>query len=322
MTPASLNEQDLFDPGNLPPRRPLSPAEQRQQALTSTPETRAEFTRKISINVDGYRLATDFVENLIARSRRTNRPGGIWLMGDGGVGKSFVLDAIHDRHSPSESMAARSCPVLSLTFASRPAESDILLSLLLQLGQDPYTLSYQKNSELEAIFLDAVHPAGTLAILFDEAQHLWLNTTAYRVADRMGGRLGDFLKRLYDRSGLAFIYAGTTGLENLLAADSQARTRWSGSFRLTPFTYDNSFVGLLSALDAAIPMPDPAGLATPELANRIFEATQGNFRLLKTLLSEAVFLAASEGSNRITKAHLARAHFLTFCSVTNPFDTQ
>lgn len=308
----------LFD--FMPTDPTLTPQELRAAALAGTPAERAEFTRTISISVDGYRQANDFVDALLDHSARSQRPGGLWLIGDGGVGKTFILDGVHRRHPPFESQTKRHCPILSLSFSSRPSESEILLSILLQLGQNPKSIRYQNNAELMDKVVDAVSAGGALAALFDEAHHLWINASAKRVTDRRGGRLGDFLKRFYDLTGLAYIFAGTNGLQELLDVDSQARTRWPGTLRLHPFEDDEKFRGLLDALDQAIPMPEPAGLATDPMASKIYASTKGNFRNLKTLLSQAVYIAASEGAPRITQAHLARAHFLTFCSETTPFD--
>jgi len=211
--------------------------------------------------------------------------------------------------------------VLSLSFDSRPAESDILLSLILQLGQDPSLLSYQNNPELFSIFIDAQAACGCRAILFDEAHHLWLAVPTKRIADRAGGRLGDFLKRLYDESGLAFVFSGTKGLETLIATDSQASTRWSGKIRLEKFEFNERFIGMLTALDNALPMEEPSDLSKPDTSKKIFDATQGNFRLIKNLIAEAVFLASTERSPKVTNEFLSRAYFLTFCDVPNPFSS-
>lgn len=293
--------------------------EKKAAALSGTPADRSEFTRTISISVDSYRQTNQFIDNLIERSKRTKRPGGLWILGDGGVGKSFILDAVYDRYEPTETQTHRYCPVLSLSFASRPAESDILLSLLIQLGQDPTTIRYQNNADLQAIVLDGLVQCGSLAFLFDEAHHLFINVHAKRNMDRLGGRNGDFIKRLYDESGMACIFAGTMGLAEFIASDTQAKTRWSGTIRLQHFANDAKFRGLLQAIDSALPMPALSGLATEEFAGKLYVASQGNFRLLKSLLAEAVFIASSEGSQNLTLAHLARAHFLCFCTEETPF---
>lgn len=317
--PYVRNDSQYFQETITSPAK--TPEKIRQEMMSKKPEDRAEYTRSVAIRVDHYRHSLDYIDNLINRSARSSRPGGVWVIGDGGVGKSFILDAIHRCYPPTETDYYRNCPVLSLAFDSRPAESDILLTLLLQLGQHPDTITYKRNSDLVAILLDALAACKTQAILFDEAQHLWLNTRAYRIADRVGGRLGDFLKRLYDDSGLAFVFAGTSGLEDLLDKDTQARTRWSGRLKLTPFQFDNYFVGVLNALDEALPMENSSGLGTPKFAEPIFKSSQGNFRLLKNLIAEAVYIAASDKSPKILQEHLARAHFLTFGIGENPFNT-
>lgn len=303
-----------------PPVNALSPAEQRAAALQGSPSERGEFTRTVPINVDGYRLANEFIDNLIASSERSKYPGGLWLLGDGGLGKSFILEAAYRRYPPYENHLKRYCPVLTLTFKSKPSESDILVSLLLQLGQSPDILSYEKNSDLEAIVKDAMKACGVLAIFFDEAHHLWMNTSAKQAVDRTGGVLGGFLKTFYNDSGVACIFAGTPGLQDIYDRDPQIHTRWPGIWHLTPFANDEKFRGLLAALDQALPMPEPAGLADEPLASELFISSKGNLRLLKNVLAAAVFIAATENAPKLTWKHLQRAHFLTFCTEATPFD--
>jgi hypothetical protein len=283
------------------------------------PTERAEYVRTVSVNVDGYRIGLKFIHELIARSSRSQRPGGLWLLGDGGLGKSFILEAAYEEYAPHESQTERICPLLAMAFESRPSESDILLSILIQLGQDPDTLRYQSNRELRDIALDGMLASGTLGILFDESHHLWLNTRAHRVADRVGGRLGDFLKTFYDKTGVAFIFSGTPGLQSLYDADGQANTRWGGIYTLKPFADDGKFQGMLNALDQALPLEECSDLAGDLLRPKLYIASRGNFRRLKALLAEAVFLAASEGARRLTIEHLKQAYFLTFCSEETPF---
>lgn len=299
----------------------LDPNSARKAALGGAPAERAEFTRNVSVSIESFARGIKFCKALIESAARTNQPGGLWLLGDGGMGKTFILDAIHKQYSPQESLLTRHCPALSLAFSSRPSESQIMGELLLQLGQDPRTLHAKSNPELWNMLLDALKACRTQAILFDEAHHLWLTLRSKRIVDRAGGVVGDFLKRLYDDSGVAYIFAGTPGLGSFLEDDRQASTRWSGKLRLEKFVFDNRFIGLLAALDEALPMPEPTGLASEDLASRLFVSCDGNFRLLKNFLAEAVFVAASEGTPHITRKHFATAHFNRFCSETTPFDS-
>lgn len=299
----------------------MTPQALREAAMRGSPADRSEFVRHVSISVDHYRLGTRFMEGLLERARRSKSPGGLWLLGKGGQGKSFLLESFAGRHPPVETTTTLRCEVILISLASRPSESDILLTIMLALGNSPDALRYQRNAELEAIAVEAMAHCGVQLLLFDESQHLWLSTTGKvkRSVDRPGGHLGDFLKRLYEKSGVGFVFAGTPGLQSLIEGDTQANTRWAGVLHLEPFENDAKFVALLQALDEALPMEERSNLADADLRPRIHEATQGNFRRLKNLFAEAVFLAASAGDTSIQKRHLAEAFFQVFCNETTPF---
>jgi hypothetical protein len=298
----------------------ISAEQVREQVMVRRdPAEMAEYTRTVPILFDQFQEAIGYVTNLLERAQRTKRPGGVWLLGEGGCGKSFVLDHILRRHKPTEGQFERKCPILHLVFSSRPSESDIMLTLLYQLGQDLNLLRNRDNAELERTLVAALAAAQTLLILCDEAQHLWLNIHASRVADRLGARVGDLLKRIYDQSGVAFIFAGTPGLQKILDTDSQSATRWKGLFSLQAFQLGTEFEDVLAAIDEAMPMRTLSGL--DKTADKIHLITGGNLRNLKDFLAEAVFLAAKNSSPNISQ-HLHQACKNTFGSAKpNPFKT-
>lgn len=297
----------------------LSAEQKRIKAMQGSPAEREYYTKNIAIYSKSYKSAVQYVNNLLARSAREPGPGGLWLLGEGGVGKSFVLKYIQEHYPPSESTTARRCPVISLTFSSRPTEKEVIGLLLMQLGQDPSMLRFQTLDELKHILVLAIRSADTLAILMDEAHHVWLNVNAARVADRIGGPVGDFLKRLYDATGVAFIFCGMPGMERILMVDSQARTRWNGIFRLTQFAYDIEFLSVLASLDESLPMAEKSNLHEPDLSAKIYKVCDGNFRVLKNFLSQAVFFAAEANSKSIAP-HLSMACSMILGQSHNPFE--
>lgn len=313
-----MHTQGLFDNQAVMPFQRRSGILRREEVLLGTPEQKYAYVECVPIHVESFTQSREFIDALFERSKRTNRPGGLWILGDGGVGKSFILNDIHERYIPIDTETARTTPVLSLTFDERPAVSNILIQLLLQLGQDPDLLHYKKNADLQHYLVDAIPECGTLAILFDEAHHLWLHTSAKRNLDRRGGILGDFLKQLYDKTSVAYIFSGTPGLVDICDSDHQARTRWSGTLRLKPFELNEKFIGLLMAIDHALPFPELSGLAEIDIATKLYQSTKGNFRLLKRLLAEAVFLAAKDNAPKLSTKYLAQAHFRVFCDGENP----
>lgn len=315
---ADLNSEHLF--GAPPPpvttAPVLTPRQERDRVMTGTPEDRAKYVLEVPIAFDEYRRANRYLESLLARSKSSSKPGGLWIIGEGGRGKSFILQRLLMRLKPVEGDHSRQCPVLFLTFEACPKISEVYVRLLLQLGQDPRSLGRMTLPELRDTLHDAVEAAGVLLIAFDEAQHLWVRKSN-RSGDA-GGTLGAALKRLYDHLGVAFVFIGTPPLNEIRRQDEQT-TRWPGLTFLKAFSFDQEFLGVLAALDECMPMPERANLATPKLAQAIFDSCRGSFRLLKMLLAEAVRIASQKGKKSVSRAHLAEAHFLVHCSEATPF---
>jgi hypothetical protein len=312
--PLDLGLKSLAD--KLPPP---DPAEMRCRLIElGSPAEKAEFTKQTAINVPKLLLAKDYTSALFDRVGATRSPGGLWLFGEGGTGKTFIFESLIKANRPSDSLVRRTVPLLYLPLAGRPAIRDMLIGLFVQLGQHPEAFGRITNDALERDLLEALVVCGTKGVLIDEAHHIYLSATTRRV-DRYGGVLGDFIKRFYDRSEIAFVFAGSAGLEAAYENDRQLSTRWSGRIHLHPFRYDDEFIAVLNALDELVPLPERCGFGSGALPEQLFEACAGSFRTLKALVSSAVYIAAGEDAHRIHKRHLQRAYFLTFCKTDGPF---
>jgi hypothetical protein len=313
--------QSLFENG-LPARpEKLSPQQQREIALAGTPEERAEFTRYVAVHVEHYQQGLSSCASLIQRAGRTKTPGGLWFYGEGGSGKSFLLTSVAEAHPPYETDTGPVFPVLIVTLAGRVTASALMAMLLLQMGSDIRFLTNQDNGDLERTLVTALKASGVRAIIFDEAHHLWgVNSSSKKIDAGMGGVVGNTIKRIHDDSGVAFIFAGILKLKALVDKDTQLSSRWAGCRVLTPFENDTKFRGLLATLDAAIPMPTPAGLADDKLASQIHQACEGNFRVLKHMLAEAVYMASIENSISLTRDHFRRTYIDVKCADVTPFD--
>ncbi|MBS4018218.1 MAG: TniB family NTP-binding protein [Dechloromonas sp.] len=316
-TMADLQSEYLFaEPiPDIPPA--LNPQQERARAMAGTPADRAQYVLDVPIAFDEYRRANKYIDALLARAKVAKKPGGLWIIGEGGRGKSFILERLLKRLKPIEGDHRRLCPVLYLTFEARPNIGEIYIRLLMQLGQDPRSLKGLNLKELRDTLRDAVQTAGVLLIAFDEAQHLWVLASKKGKGDA-GGALGATLKRLYETLGVAFIFVGTPPLDEIRRQDEQT-TRWPGLSFLKAFSFNEEFLGILSTLDECLPMPEKANLIDSKLSKAIFDSCRGSFRLLKMLLAEAVRSASQKGKPRISLEHLAEAHFLVHCSEETPF---
>jgi hypothetical protein len=286
-------------------------------AMAGTPDDRAQYVLDVPIAFDEYRRANKYLDALLDRSKVSSKPGGLWIIGEGGRGKSFILERLLKRLKPIEGNHRRHCPVLYVTFESRPSIGEIYVRMLIQLGQDPRSLGKLSLKELRDTLKNAVEATGVLLIAFDEAQHLWVLLSKRSKGDA-GGTLGAALKRLYDFLGVAFVFIGTPPLHEIRCQDDQT-TRWPGVSFLKAFQYNNEYLGVLATLDECLPMPEKAGLICPNLSAEIFESCRGSFRLLKMLLADAVRIASREGAQCISRQHLAEAHFLVHCAEETPF---
>lgn len=299
----------------------VSPQEARLLAMQGTPADRSRFVEDIYIETEQFKFSFEFISKLVERAKRTNKPGGLWLIGEGGTGKSFLLKKLEDKFAPIETGSVRVVPVLIISLNEMTSLSSILMSMLFQLGQDPELLYYKNNDDLKDQVVDAMRTAETQAVLFDESHNIWLKPNGKtRAADRSGGTIGGFLLRFYDLTGVAMIFAGTPGLDRVLELnDKQSGTRWEGRIRLSEFAFDEKFIGLLATLDQALPFPEGAHLSEEGRARKIFLATKGNFRSLKHLLAEAVFMAAESHASCVTDQHLLAACETTHGLELNPF---
>lgn len=299
----------------------LTPQQQREIALAGSPADRAEFTRFVAIHVEHYRQGFQSCESLIERAGRTNRPGGLWFYGEGGSGKSFLLKSVVEAHPPYETETGPVFPVLMITLPGRVAESTLMAMLLLQMGSDIRFIASQDNQQLEATLVAALKASGVRAIIFDEAHHLWgINQSSKKADSGLGGLVGNTIKRIHDDSGVAYIFSGIPELKPMVEKSRELYSRWRGSRVLQPFENDAKFRALLGALDQAIPMPKPAGLSGEKLASQIHKACEGNFRLLKSLLAEVVYLASVENSSSLTLDHFHRCYIDLNCADTTPFE--
>lgn len=317
MNHADLKSDHLFGEPYSSTIEPLDPLMERARALAGTPDDRAQYVLDVPVAFDEYRKANRYIDALLARAKVSRKPGGLWIIGEGGRGKSFILERLLKRLKPVEGNHRRHCPVIYITFESRPSIGEIYIRLLLQLGQDPHSLKRLSLKELRETLKDAVKTAGVLLIAFDEAQHLWVLASKKNKGDA-GGTLGATLKRLYDFLGVACIFIGTPPLDEIRRQDEQT-TRWPGLTYLKAFQFNDEFLGVLATLDECLPMPKKSGLIDPKLSNEIFVSSRGSFRLLKILLAEAVRIASRKGDKCILRIHLAEAHFLVHCSEETPF---
>ena len=127
------------------------------------------------------------------------------------------------------------------------------------------------------------------------------------------------LKRLHDKSCIPQAYLGVKKhLMRFFSLAEQLSERITSEYTLHPLENAEDLRGLLLGYDSALPMQEPASLAT-EYADQIHLATNGNLRRIRRLLANAVYLSAIDNAPSINNNYLSKSFFHVFGSTKNPF---
>lgn len=79
----------------------------RKHALQGSPAEKTEFFSTVHIGTPQYSAALGFILAMIKRVSRTRSPGGLWLIGDGGTGKTLILKKVLELFPPVDTGGGR-----------------------------------------------------------------------------------------------------------------------------------------------------------------------------------------------------------------------
>lgn len=257
------------------------------------------------------------IETLLERALTVASPGGLRLVAGGGMGKDALLQYFIKKYPPESVGSTFTCPIIHATLGPRVAPVDVIRQFLVQLK-----CAFKKSwtlTELEEHLFAAMDACETRGIFINEAGHLVPVGTRARHISRLAGLGGDWLKGFIDRNRRPFVLMGVVGWDGAFEQDPQLRTRIPHRYEIREFALDATFIGVLRALDVAIPMRDPAGLDQMPRAQQLHVASRGNWRLLSNLLADAITHASQRGSPKIEDCDLHAAYRLRLGTTNNPF---
>ncbi|GGP22269.1 hypothetical protein GCM10010970_24390 [Silvimonas iriomotensis] len=205
---------------------------------------------------------------------------------------------------------------MKITLDGNPTSTSIRQDILEAIGYVGQ-IRKAKAAELDRVIKEAFGELDVRLLVVDEAGHL-VPSSRRRNEDRLGGAAWDTLKRLHEELKIGFVFVGTPVVGEMVRSDSQFNSRW-GEAPMRHYQNDQSWNGLLGALDQALPFEQSAGLNSRESSNAFFAATGGNLRLLKRLVAEAVLLGARRSDQKLEIDYVAKAFDLLGYRGTNPF---
>lgn len=234
------------------------------------------------------------------------------LIGWTGAGKTTLIEEFHRRHPDTETAFGVQKPIILATLPNKATERGVVVAILKAMG---YALNgrYNKDDIADEI-AEKAQLLGTKMIIVDEAQHLMRG----KVVDN-----ANFLKSLRQRLSCELVLSGLPELENLKFVDAQLTRRNNpvsnlSQYSLTDGKERRQFLEILNRTELALGLPAPSELATPDLARRIYAASDGLIGIVSKLLSEALELALELGADRINKGLLAQVFARDFDRTCSP----
>jgi hypothetical protein len=240
------------------------------------------YTRAIQI--------LDQLDQLLVYPKSLRMPN-LLVVGRSGNGKSSILERFVHRHPVQISeTGAPIAPILCIEMPETPDESELWSSMLWTLGishreKDPAAI---KKRQVKS----ALEYAGVKILIIDEFNNL---TNAGKAA----GALLAAIKGISNELRLSIVAAGTQSAINALNSDPQMKSRFEPAV-LDRWRLDSEYLRFLASYERLLPLAEPSGLATRELAPVIFGMVGDTIGGTVKLLKNAAVKAVETGQERIT----------------------
>ncbi len=245
----------------------------------------------------GYTRATqilDQLDQLLVYPKSLRMPN-LLIVGRSGNGKSSILERFIRRHPvQTNETGAPLAPVLYIEMPETPDESELWSLILWALcishrEKDPASI---KKRQVKS----ALQYAGVKIAIIDEFNNL---TNAGKAA----GDLLAAIKGLSNELKLSIVAAGTQTAINALNSDPQMKSRFEPAV-LDRWRLDAEYLRFLASYERLLPLAEPSGLATREIAPVIFgmagDTVGGTVKLLKAAAVKAI----NTGKEQITPSLL------------------
>ena len=243
--------------------------------------------------------AINHLEHLRTYARGSRMPGCL-LIGQTDTGKSTILKRFEALHQPddlaeidgSEEEIPR--PVVYMQMTTHLKDEGDFWSELLDALHVPHRATAKtvdKRRQAQAV-MSALQ---VRILLIDEADFLLLGKVGQQ-RDCLA-----MIKRLSNQLQLPIVFAGTETAEAAFITDRGVKGRFP-PMRLPPWKPGIEYLRFLASYERVLPLAKPSGLATLDIARRLFAETGSTTGPLSRLLKEAAKFAIVEGTECIDMA--------------------
>lgn len=240
----------------------------------------------------GYTRATQILQQLdqLLIYPKTLRMPNLLIVGRSGNGKSSILERFTGRHpvqvTPTGSPIA---PLLHIEMPETPDESELWSTTLWALGishREKETPAIKKRQVKSALLYASVR-----VLVIDEFNNLM--NAGKKAADLLAA-----LKGLSNELKISIVAAGTQSAINALNQDPQMKSRFEPA-ALDRWTLNSEYLRFLASYERLLPLAEPSGLATRELATMIYGMCGETIGATVKLLKKAACRAIETGHERI-----------------------
>lgn len=266
-----------------------------------TPEVLRVGEQVLNVVVDHavFRRIREASMTMVHIMRSLKLPHGIVVQAESGMGKSLLIELIRRELAPQASPnGSNAC--LHMALDSSVDANGMAAAMTRALGYPalPARKQLESMNHMTKMALERTRP---LALLIDEMQHVCEGNK-----DITARSVTDWLKVRMDQHNFPVICFGTHALDRLSVINPQFTGRASASFVIHPFKFDEAWRQVVAGFSAAVDSVD-LSVANGAGCRPLHQASAGNMRMLKRILTYACMYASTQSNRVVDMASLSSA---------------
>lgn len=273
----------------------------------------------IYVHHPDFRNAVKSMDRMFQLAREVMMAHGMMLIAPTGAGKSAVFRYFRDS-LPRSTLFAPGLGAIGIRAIRKPTVGQIVTAML-RAYRYPFASGSGNQLYIKRhLVFDAIRQKGTRLLFIDEAHHL-ISPGRSRLSDGETSAT-EFLRELMDETHIALVLAGSQELDELSNLDAHLMSRVSVREKLSNFSADQDWLGLIKGFVKQCDSYDLTPLMEQSEAKLLHRATGGNLRSLKRLITEIVLLGIDRNQDTLNREILRDAFNLVFGSsaqVTNVY---